>query len=80
VLALAPTAESHFLLAQFYEDTQQAMKAEAHARQAMILDRRRYLAEGQNLIDKLITLHFGCWGVAAADDHMASQMRIGAKP
>lgn len=63
VLALAPTAESHFLLAQFYEDTQQSAKAQAHARQAMTLDPERYQADGQKLIDKLVTLHFGCWGV-----------------
>jgi tetratricopeptide (TPR) repeat protein len=80
VLALSPTARSHFLLAQFYEDTQQAMKAEAHARQAMALDPPHFLADGHKLIDKLMTLHFGCWGVATTDNHAASQARIPAKP
>jgi tetratricopeptide (TPR) repeat protein len=67
LLALAPTADTHFLLAQFYEDTQQATKAQFHARQAMALDPPRYAAPGQKLIDKLITLHFGCWGAYATE-------------
>jgi tetratricopeptide (TPR) repeat protein len=61
-LALLPTAESHFLLAQFYEDTQQTAKAREHARQATKLD-PRYERSAQQLIDKLATVHFGCWGL-----------------
>jgi tetratricopeptide (TPR) repeat protein len=67
VLALAPTAHTHFLLAQFYEDTQQAQLAERHARQAMQLDPGRYDAPGRRLIDKLRTTHFSCWAVGAQD-------------
>ena len=67
VLALAPTADSHFLLAQFYEDTQQAGKAQQHARAAMSLDPGRYSQPAGELIDKLVTLHFGCWGVRSAE-------------
>jgi tetratricopeptide (TPR) repeat protein len=69
VLALAPTADSHFLLARFYEDTQQASKAQQHARAAMSLDPGRYLQPAGVLIDKLVTLHFGCWGVRSAEFH-----------
>lgn len=67
VLALSPTAESHFLLAQFYEDTQQAALAHFHARQAMTLAPARYQEQGRKLIDKLVTLHFGCLGVSGAE-------------
>jgi tetratricopeptide (TPR) repeat protein len=74
VLALSPTADSHFLLAQFYEDTQQALKAQAHARQAISLNPQRYQSDGQKLIDKLITLHFGCWGAATAERSPSSTL------
>lgn len=63
LLALAPTADSHFLLARFYEDAQQTDKAQTHARVAMALAPDRYERAGQKLLDKLATLHFGCWGV-----------------
>ncbi|MGN6134777.1 MAG: hypothetical protein ACTHOU_09765 [Aureliella sp.] len=63
LLALAPTADSHFLLAQFYEDTQQASRAHFHARQAMALAPLRYGEPGRKLIDKLVTQHFGCLSV-----------------
>jgi hypothetical protein len=67
MLSLAPTADSHFLVARFYEDTQQAAQAQRHARRAMALDPDRYQVQGQKLIDKLVTLHFGCWGVFSAE-------------
>jgi tetratricopeptide (TPR) repeat protein len=63
LLSLAPTAESHFLAAQFYEDAQSTSSALRHARQAMALDPDRYGEQGRKLVDKLQTLHFGCWGV-----------------
>ena len=63
VLAALPTAENHFLLAQFYEDMQHSNKAYAHARQAMTLDSRRYQESGKKLIDKLQRGHFGCFQV-----------------
>jgi len=60
-LDLAPTAESHFLLALFYEDTQQSARAREHARLAMQLSPARFGERGRRLIDKLDSLHFGCW-------------------
>jgi tetratricopeptide (TPR) repeat protein len=65
LLALAPTADTHFLMAQFYEDTQQAAKAQFHARQAIALapERNDLVARARQLQDKLITSHFGCFGV-----------------
>jgi tetratricopeptide (TPR) repeat protein len=63
LLALAPTADSHFLLAQFYEDTQQTAPAQAHARRAMELNPQRYGRRGEQLIRKLAVFHFGCWSV-----------------
>jgi len=67
VLRLDPSADTHFLLAQFYEGTQQAVKAQFHARQAMTLAPERYEQAVQRLIDKLVTHHFGCWGAVAAE-------------
>tara|TARA_R110002111_G_scaffold227346_2_gene288938 strand:- start:69313 stop:70611 length:1299 start_codon:yes stop_codon:yes gene_type:complete len=62
-LALAPTADQHFLLAQFYEDTQQTGKARDHAHQAMALDAARYDISGKKLIASLQQKHFGCLNV-----------------
>jgi tetratricopeptide (TPR) repeat protein len=75
VLAHAPTAENHFLLAQFYEDMQQSSKAHAHARRAMALDPRRYQREGKKLIDKLILGHFGCLQVFREESKANSATR-----
>ena len=63
LLELEPTAENHFLLAQFYEDAQQAGMAREHARQAMAMEPDRYEKEGKKLINKLAVYHFGCFGV-----------------
>jgi tetratricopeptide (TPR) repeat protein len=67
VLALSPTAATHFLLAQFYEDAQDAAKARWHARQAMALDPAGYRQEGEKLVRKLAVFHFGCLGVFSAE-------------
>ncbi len=56
-------AETHFLLAKFYEDAQQAGKAQLHARQAMQLDPQGYSVSGERLLNKLVTSHFGCVGI-----------------
>lgn len=68
LLSLAPTADIYFLLATFYEDTQQVTKAQSYARQAMALAPDRYQADGQRLIDKLITHHFGCLKAFTAEE------------
>lgn len=62
-LSLAPTADQHYLLAQFYEDTQQTTKAREHALQAMALNADRYGNSGQKLITSLQQQHFGCLNV-----------------
>jgi tetratricopeptide (TPR) repeat protein len=67
LLKVAPTADNHFLLAQFYDDTQQTAKARSEAQLAMSLDPQRYQQSGQALIDKLMLNHFGCWGVFTAE-------------
>lgn len=67
LLAIAPTADTHFLLAQFYEDAQRAARAQHHAREAAKLDPAHYARPARDLIDKLVTLHFGCWGVYRAE-------------
>ncbi len=63
---LAPTADTHFLLAQFYEDTQQADKALEHARRAMALAPERYRLEGEKLIRRLTVSDFSCLRVFSA--------------
>jgi tetratricopeptide (TPR) repeat protein len=72
MLELAPTAESHFLVAQFYEDTQQTAKAREHARKAMALAPDRYDDVGRRLINKLSVYHFGCLGVYDVEKKHAS--------
>lgn len=53
-------ADVHFLLAQFYENTQQATLAQTHAREAVRLDPKRYRDRANELINKLVVYHFGC--------------------
>lgn len=71
LLEMSPSAETHFLLAQFYEDTQQASLAAQHARRAMALSPRRYKADGERMIDRLVVRQFGCLSA----DAVASQRR-----
>jgi len=63
VLELSPTAETHFLLAQFFEDCQHATRAHKHVRQAMLLDLERFRTPGERMLDRLLTSHFGCISV-----------------
>jgi len=66
-LVLAPTAETHFLLAQFYEDSQQASLASRHARRAAELDPKRYEKDAEKMIRRLTVFHFGCLEVFEAE-------------
>lgn len=63
VLQLLPTGESHFLLAQFYEDTQRADLAQQHARRAVQLDPAQFAEPARRLTNRLVMHHFGCFGV-----------------
>lgn len=63
LLGLSPTAETHFLLAQFYEDAQHAEKAAGHVRRAMAMAPDVYGEQGKKLLDKLAVYHFGCFRV-----------------
>lgn len=62
-LKLAPTAGSHYLLAQFYEDIQRAQESANHARAAIRLDPAAYRLQGEALIDKLLVNHTGCFSI-----------------
>jgi len=55
-----PSAELHFLLAQFYEDQQQTSLAAEHARQAATLSPATYRRLAQELIDRMSHAHIGC--------------------
>lgn len=72
-LLQSPTAQTHFLLAQFYEDMQQAQQARDHARQAMSLAPQQYQRAGSALIDKLTVGHFGCLSVHFAEASRSQQ-------
>ncbi|MCC7418790.1 MAG: tetratricopeptide repeat protein [Planctomycetaceae bacterium] len=62
-VALAPTAEQHFLLAQFYEDIQRGDSAARSARKAMELDPAHFQTAGEKLLDTLQVHHTSCLGV-----------------
>jgi tetratricopeptide (TPR) repeat protein len=61
LLARQPTADTHFLLGQFYEDAQQAGPARDHLQQAAALDPARYREPADALLRRLRRAHFGCW-------------------
>ncbi len=61
LLQLSPTAATHFLLAQFYEDIQQTTKADEHATKAAELSPSRYRDKAEALVKKMRQLHFGCF-------------------
>lgn len=61
ILAISPTADSHFLIAQFYEDTQQTSLAREHALRAIALNPVQYREAGERLLNRLATRHFGCF-------------------
>lgn len=61
LLELAPTAEHHFLIAQFYEDVQEAVLATQHANAAIRLAPERYQSSGDALIAKMKANQFGCF-------------------
>lgn len=67
LLKRSPDAERHFLLGQFYEDTQRTLLARTHLRQAIALDPVRYDAEGKRLLQQLEVGHFGCLQVFRED-------------
>jgi len=75
LLAIAPTADTHFLLAQFYEDTQQSAAARVHARRAMALAPEEYSLPGRELIDSLAVRHFGCLPVYVQERHSSERER-----
>lgn len=67
VLALSPTADTHFLLAQFHEDAQDAAQAHFHANRAREMDPVRYESAASRLINQLQVHHFGCLKVYDAE-------------
>lgn len=60
LIAIAPTAPNHFLLAQFYESAERSATAVEHARQAATLDPTNYAAPATDLIRKVSQGGFGC--------------------
>ncbi|MFG0261497.1 MAG: hypothetical protein ACF788_03825 [Novipirellula sp. JB048] len=59
LVAVAPTAESHFLLAQCYREHQKTRLAAAHAAKAIELD-PGFAAQSQTMLSSMSTDHFGC--------------------
>lgn len=60
LLHRSPTAETEYLLAQFYEDVQRTESARVHTRRAMAMDPDRYGESGEKLLRKMSLSHFGC--------------------
>lgn len=60
LIARAPTAPNHFLLAQFYDSAERSPTAIEHARQAALLDPTNYGAPATDLIRKVSQGGFGC--------------------
>lgn len=67
LLTLAPSADTHFRLAQFYRDSGDAENSQKHARRAMTLAPARYHAAGEALIRRLSVYQFGCLRVFAVE-------------
>ncbi|WP_207396845.1 tetratricopeptide repeat protein [Bremerella alba] len=65
LLELSPTAEHHFLLAQFHEDIQDTSQAAYHARRAIEISPEHYHKSAGSLINKMKTSHFGCFQLYA---------------
>ena len=63
LLEIDSSAETHFLLAQFYEEEQQTEEAYHHASEAMILAPGQFQQPGQTLINKLQSAHMGCFQI-----------------
>ncbi|WP_165441573.1 tetratricopeptide repeat protein [Rubinisphaera italica] len=63
LIALAPTAENHFLLARFYEEKQRSELAMKHATRAAALAPDQFTEPAQKLIDMMKTSHFGCFRI-----------------
>lgn len=63
LLEINPNAETHFLLAQFFEDIQETSLASHHALEAARLDPKLYREKGHQLIRKVRALHFRCLSV-----------------
>jgi hypothetical protein len=60
LLDLEPTAETHFLLGQFYENAQQPESAWRHLRQAAAIDPAHFQTPTESLQRQLRRQHFGC--------------------
>jgi hypothetical protein len=80
ILELSPTADSHFLLAQFYDDSQRAAAARDHARRAIDLAPDRYRAAGERLIRQLALSQFGCLGVYTAERSVTGPIGTDLQP
>lgn len=63
LLSLNPSAETHFLLAQFFEDIQETETALQHAETARRIDAQHYGEKAGQLIHNMQSKHFGCFGV-----------------
>jgi tetratricopeptide (TPR) repeat protein len=64
LLEINPNADTHFLLAQFFEDIQETSLAQHHALEAARLDSNRYRERSHQLIGRMRALHFRCLSVS----------------
>jgi hypothetical protein len=80
LLNLSPNADTHYLLAQFYEDTQQTDSAQTHAQRAMALSPKRYQKSGQELLNKMAIYHFGCLNVSLGQEGTSGSGKLRSVP
>ena len=64
LLEIDPNADTHFLLAHFFEDIQETSSAQHHALEAARLDPNHYRERGHQLIRKMRALHFRCLSIS----------------
>lgn len=63
LLKLSPTADSHFLLAQFYQDSQAGDKASFHLEKAVAIGGSRFREAADEMRFRLRSHQFGCFKV-----------------
>jgi len=67
LVEIHPTAETHFLLGQFYEDTQQTRQARHHLHRAATLDPANYKVPAESIERRIRRAHLGCFLGPASD-------------
>jgi tetratricopeptide (TPR) repeat protein len=79
LLEIDPGADTHFLLAQFFEDIQETSSAQHHALMSMQFDPKRYASKSGELIRRLQAHHFRCLSVYQDSKRAATKVMPSAE-